>query len=90
MKKKISTFYPSGRKPNACMRLDANHDDPSKYFLDDSQKTVFSISADGDFGEMKKVRPKAGELAGMLSNRKQYVDFLNNMSAYARLYVGVP
>ena len=25
-----------------------------------------------------------------LSNRKQYVDFLNNSSAYARLRVGVP
>ena len=33
MKKTISTFDPSGRKPNAGMRLDANHYDPSKYFL---------------------------------------------------------
>ena len=29
-------------------------------------------------------------LKSYLSNRKQYVDFLNNRLAYARLRVGVP
>ena len=37
-----------------CKLLEADHDDPSKDFFDDGQKTEISISADGDFGEMKK------------------------------------
>ena len=51
-----------------CKRLDANRDDPSKDFFDDGQKTEISISADGDFGEMKKTETsstKVGELACM-------------------------
>ena len=38
--------------------------------FDDGQKTDISISADGDYGEMKKterrLRPKVGESASML------------------------
>ena len=36
-----------------CKLLDADHEDTSKYFYDDGQKTEISISADGYFGEMK-------------------------------------
>ena len=38
-----------------CRLLDADHDDPCKDFCDDGQKTEIAISADGDFGEMKKM-----------------------------------
>ena len=37
-----------------CEVLEADHDDPSKGFFDDGQKTEISFSADGDFGEIKK------------------------------------
>ena len=37
-----------------CKLLEADHDDQSNDFFDDSQKTEICISADGDFGEMKK------------------------------------
>ena len=53
MEKTTSTFDPSARKPNALSKLDVDHDDPSKDFFDDGQKTENSISADGNFGEMK-------------------------------------
>ena len=39
-------------------RLDANHDDLSKYIFDDGQKKEFSISAVGDFGEMKNTKSR--------------------------------
>ena len=35
--------------------LDADHDDPCKYFFHDGQKIEISIFADGDFGEMKNM-----------------------------------
>ena len=54
MEKTTSTFDPSARKPNALSKLlDVDDDDPSKDFFDDGQKTKNSISADGNFGEMK-------------------------------------
>ena len=42
------------RSQTLCKLLDADHDDPRNDFFDDVKKTEISVSADGDFGEMKK------------------------------------
>ena len=51
-----------------CKRLEAGHDDPSKDFFDDGQKTEISISAGGRF----LWDEKDGELAGISSLKLVY------------------
>ena len=56
------------RSQTYCKPLEADHDDSRKYFFDDGQKTEISISADRDFGVMKKDRDSVRKkLAGMIS-----------------------